>query len=54
MLLSPNALQHLGMAFQELGTNSAKYGVLSGTQGRISVSWNVVAESEGRKFLKLT
>lgn len=39
------------MAFHELGANSAKYGVLSGTQGRISV---YVAESEGRKFLKLT
>lgn len=39
------------MAFHELGRNSAKYGVLSGTQGRISV---YVAESEGRKFLKLT
>lgn len=53
VLLSPNPLQHLGMAFHELGTNSAKYGVLSGAQGTIAVSWNV-AESEGRKFLKLT
>lgn len=36
----PNAVQNLGMAFHELGTNSAKYGVLSGRPGQITVSWN--------------
>lgn len=42
IVLTPNALQHLGMAFHELGTNSAKYGVLSGAQGTIAVSWELV------------
>lgn len=50
IVLSPNALQHLGMAFHELGTNSAKYGVLSGTEGTIAVSWDIV---DGKRF-KLT
>ena len=39
--ISPNAVQNLGMAFHELGTNSAKYGVLSGAGGAITVSWSV-------------
>ena len=40
--LSPNSVQYLGMAFHELATNSAKYGVLSGTGGRIAVAWEVM------------
>ncbi len=51
--LSPNAVQYLGMAFHELATNSAKYGVLSGNKGRIAVAWNVV-ESNGEKSVRLT
>src|SRR5690606_31891327 len=39
--LSPNAIQYLGIAFHELATNSAKYGVLSGSKGTIDVVWNV-------------
>ncbi|OEO29482.1 histidine kinase [Devosia insulae DS-56] len=42
--ISPNAVQNLGMAFHELGTNSAKYGVLSGAGGAITVSWSVSRE----------
>ncbi|TIW77738.1 MAG: sensor histidine kinase, partial [Mesorhizobium sp.] len=30
LVLTPNAVQYLGIAFHELCTNSAKYGVLSG------------------------
>lgn len=52
VVLSPNAVQHLGMAFHELGTNSTKYGVLSGTQGTIAVSWKVI-EIQDRAFLRL-
>ena len=33
LVLSPNAVQYLGIAFHELATNSAKYGVLSGDDG---------------------
>jgi two-component sensor histidine kinase len=39
--VSPNTVQNLGMAFHELGTNSAKYGVLSGRGGSIEVSWRL-------------
>jgi two-component sensor histidine kinase len=45
--LNANAVQHLGMAFHELATNSAKYGVLSGNKGRIAVEWSLI-ESEGK------
>jgi PAS domain S-box-containing protein len=51
--LSANAVQHLGMAFHELTTNSAKYGVLSGHEGRIAVDWLVI-ESEGKQWVRLS
>src|SRR5690606_23410253 len=35
VMLTPNAVQYLGMAIHELGTNSAKYGALSEASGRI-------------------
>lgn len=38
LVLTPNAVQYLGIAFHELCTNSAKYGVLSGHRGSISRS----------------
>lgn len=53
IILSPNAVQYLGIAFHELCTNSAKYGVLSGHRGIITVTWGV-AEDQGIKSLKLT
>jgi PAS domain S-box-containing protein len=39
--ISPNAVQNLGMAFHELGTNSAKYGVLAGRDGAVTISWSL-------------
>jgi PAS domain S-box-containing protein len=39
--LAANAVQNLGMAFHELGTNSAKHGVLSGADGTVLISWSV-------------
>lgn len=50
--LSPNAVQYLGIAFHELCTNSAKYGVLSGYQGIIAVTWDV-AVHQGIQTFKL-
>jgi PAS domain S-box-containing protein len=46
--ISPNAVQNLGMAFHELGTNSAKYGVLAGVAGTVTVSWSVSRGPEPR------
>jgi two-component sensor histidine kinase len=48
--LSPNSVQYLGIAFHELATNSAKYGVLSGNNGSISVDWTVVNLNDQRMF----
>lgn len=50
LVLSPNAVQYLGIAFHELATNSAKYGVLSGDDGQISVRWNIAGSGASRVF----
>lgn len=51
--LSPNAVQYLGIAFHELATNSAKYGVLSGKNGTIAVAWKVI-DSPAGELVRLT
>lgn len=51
--LNPNAVQYLGIAFHELCTNSAKYGVLSGHRGSIAVTWSIAGQLANRT-LKLT
>lgn len=38
--LKPQAVQYLGIAFHELATNSAKYGALSGRDGRVRIDWS--------------
>ena len=48
MVLQPNAVQYLGIAFHELATNSAKYGVFSAERGNITVDWHV--GDDGRTF----
>lgn len=52
--LQPNAVQHLGMAFHELGTNSSKYGALSGDAGRIEVRWRLAGSPETGQNMELT
>lgn len=47
--LQPNAVQHLGMAFHELGTNSSKYGALSSDVGGVTINWQIVTSPEGRR-----
>ncbi|MBN9243445.1 MAG: PAS domain S-box protein [Mesorhizobium sp.] len=46
VMLTPNAVQYLGMAIHELGTNAAKYGALTDTTGLISIAWQVVKRGE--------
>lgn len=53
IILSPNSVQYLGIAFHELATNSAKYGVLSGNTGKITVGWHVTRR-EGQRVMRLT
>jgi len=49
LLLKPNAVQSLGMAFHELATNSAKYGVLA-QDGVIDVTWFVEGSGDAAMF----
>jgi two-component sensor histidine kinase len=53
LVLQPNAVQYLGIAFHELATNSAKYGVLSGHSGKIAVEWSIFSAKDGTAFLRL-
>jgi len=41
LTLQSNAVQNLGMAFHELGTNSSKYGALAGEGGHVEITWTV-------------
>ncbi len=51
VMLKPNAVQNLGMAMHELGTNAAKYGALSGKTGTVDVHWEVRPSTEGRRLI---
>lgn len=39
-MLPPNVAQCMAVALHELATNAAKYGALSGPQGRVHVAWS--------------
>ncbi|MBZ9670750.1 sensor histidine kinase [Mesorhizobium sp. ES1-3] len=41
LTLQSNAVQNLGMAFHELGTNSSKYGALGSEGGRVEINWTI-------------
>lgn len=41
IILKPNAVQYLGLAFHELATNASKHGALSDTRGQVSIRWSV-------------
>jgi PAS domain S-box-containing protein len=42
VLLSPRAVQNLGLAFHELATNAIKYGALSVSGGTLRVDWQML------------
>jgi two-component system CheB/CheR fusion protein len=46
-MLPPQAAQNFALALHELATNSAKYGSLSASAGRLAVSWTVDPSSSG-------
>lgn len=52
--LKANAVQNIGMALHELGTNSAKYGALSSAQGSVVVHWSIRTCASGRPQFQLT
>lgn len=44
VVLTPKAVQNLGLALHELCTNAIKYGALSVPTGRVAVAWHVEAD----------
>ena len=53
LTLQSNAVQNLGMAFHELGTNSSKYGALSGEGGHIEITWTVETDPQAQRRFHL-
>ncbi|WP_171892230.1 sensor histidine kinase [Mesorhizobium erdmanii] len=51
--LQLGAVQNIGMALHELGTNATKYGALAGDAGTVRISWRVPANGEGRNDFEL-
>ena len=51
LILKPDAVQNLGFALFELGTNAVKYGALAAPAGKVKISWDMV-ESGGRKHVR--
>jgi two-component sensor histidine kinase len=45
-ILTSNAVQNIGMALHELGTNATKYGAFSRGDGAVKVGWRLVANPE--------
>ena len=51
--VGPRSASSLSLILYELATNAAKYGVLRGGRGHLSVSWNLEQSTEGPSFLSL-
>jgi PAS domain S-box-containing protein len=51
LILKPDAVQNLGFALFELGTNAVKYGALAAPAGKITIRWELV-ESAARKCVR--
>ncbi|RWF46414.1 MAG: PAS domain S-box protein [Mesorhizobium sp.] len=54
LTLQSNAVQNLGMAFHELGTNSSKYGALSSDAGGVEITWTIGSSALGEREFQLT
>ena len=53
LLLSPKAVEQIGMALHELATNATKYGALSAPAGAVSISWTVAADGSEPEQLRI-
>ncbi|WP_292315142.1 sensor histidine kinase [Mesorhizobium sp.] len=53
LTLQSNAVQNLGMAFHELGTNSSKYGALAVDGGHVEITWKVEMGPDARRRFHL-
>jgi two-component sensor histidine kinase/PAS domain-containing protein len=47
VLLKPDVAQSLGLALHELASNAEKFGALSVPDGRVSIAWRRVPQSDG-------
>ena len=47
VLLKPDVAQSLGLALHELATNAEKFGALSVPDGRVSIAWRRLPQSDG-------
>jgi PAS domain S-box-containing protein len=54
LVVQPNAVQHIGLAFHELGTNSAKHGALAGDSGSVAIRWAIRRPIRGHPEFELT
>jgi PAS domain S-box-containing protein len=51
LILKPDAVQNLGFALFELGTNAVKYGALAAPAGKVTIRWGMT-ESGGRRCVR--
>ena len=51
--LTPKAAETLVLAIHELATNALKYGALSVNAGRVTITWNVAQDGQGRRYMNL-
>ncbi len=51
LYLNPEAAQNIGLAFNELASNAARFGALSGSDGRVEIVWSIDStDAETRRF----
>jgi PAS domain S-box-containing protein len=48
LFLKPDAVQNLGFALFELGTNAVKYGALAAPAGKVAVHWELLDGNKGK------
>lgn len=49
--LEPRMIQTLALAFHELSTNARKHGAFAVSDGRLSVTWEISSDDEGRRVV---
>ncbi len=54
LLLSADASQAIGMALHELATNAGKYGALSNSNGRVTITWSLESSRTGEEIFVMT